>query len=177
MNNRMTAAIAIALPLILLACGGGAAPTHTAAGVPTQPPTATGAPTGTPATGPTNAPVGVDVCSLLSVGEASTAFGETLTGAVASTVETYSYCDYGADREIRTWINSDATTSSMYFATMKINDGEAVTGVGDEAWWSTDGFQPGLYFMKGGRLAYISGPQTGPEPAYITMGQLLASRM
>lgn len=57
------------------------------------------------------------------------------------------------------------------------NAGEAVSGVGDEAFWSTDSFQPGLYFLKGGLVAYIPGSQTGPEDSIIQLGKLLASRM
>jgi hypothetical protein len=64
----------------------------------------------------------------------------------------------------------------MIFNTMKINDGEPVTGVGDEAWWSTDQFQPGLYFMKSGTLAFISGSQYGPQAPIIELGKLFATR-
>jgi hypothetical protein len=37
--------------------------------------------------------------------------------------------------------------------------------------------QPGLYFMKGSVVAYISGAQTGPEQPIIDLGILLASRI
>jgi hypothetical protein len=169
------------LLLILAACGGGAGPTATPGG-PTVPP---GQPTPVltlpPVVLPTGQPGLVDACTLLTLDEVSTAYeatgGDPLEGAVPSSIESYAYCDYGADREVRTWVNADPTTSTNIFNTMKINDGEAVSGVGDEAYWSTDSFQPGLYFMKGGRLAYISGSQYGPEPEFIALGQLMASRM
>ena len=60
---------------------------------------------------------------------------------------------------------------------MTINDGEAVSGVGDAAYWSTDSFAPGLYFLKNGRLGFISGSQTGPEAPIVALGVLLANRM
>ena len=173
---QRSAALVVVL-LIFISCAGGAGPTATPGG-PTDPPgQPTPGPTSTPAGQPTGAPVAVDACTLLTVAEVSTAYGETLEGAVSSSAESYAYCAYGADDEVRTFVNTDPAAASSVFGTMKINDGEAVSGVGDEAYWSTDSFQPGLYFMKGGVLAFISGPQTGPEPEYITLGQLMASRM
>lgn len=172
------------LLLFLAACGGAAAPTDTPGG-PTNPPgQPTPAPTSTQAPAPTGAPVAIDMCSLLTVEEVSSAYaatedhtGETLEGAEPTSAESYSYCVYGSDREVTTWINSDPAAAASIFNTMKINDGEAVSGVGDEAYWSTDSFQPGLYFMKGGRGAFISGSEYGPEDPIIQLGVLLASRM
>ncbi len=109
------------------------------------------------------------MCSLLTIDEVSTAYGETLVGALAESDIYYVYCTYGDDRQVRTFLTTEASVAQSVFATMKINDGEAVSGVGDEAWWSTDSFQPGLYFMKGGALAFISGSQYGPEAPIIAL--------
>jgi hypothetical protein len=171
--------------LILVACGGGApATTGPAAATPTQAhataasstssgPTAAATIASTPATG------NVDACSLLTVAEVAAASGETLDTATPSTVETYSYCKYTGkgSEDVRTWVLTDPTAVTSVFGTMKINAGSAVAGVGDEAWWSTDSFQPGLYIMKGGRLAYISGSVFGPDDSIIQLGKLLVSRM
>jgi hypothetical protein len=177
---------AVALLLILAACGGGApAATSPAVATPTQAqPTGAGVPTDAPSAAmtdaPTNAPTsgstGAAACSLLTAEEVSAAYGETLE-AVPSEDELYSYCTYGDDREVRTFVTKNAATATTMFDTMKVNDGEAVPGVGDEAWWSTDSFQPGLYVMKGGLLAHISGSQTGPEDSIIQLGTLMVSRM
>ncbi|MEA2676955.1 MAG: hypothetical protein QOJ81_1096 [Chloroflexota bacterium] len=172
-----SATLGAVLLLILAACGGAAAPTARPGGPTTPPGQPTPAPTSTPAVGPTNAPVTADACALLTVAEVSAAYGETLEGAVPSSIEAYAYCAYGAGDEVRTWVNTDPATATNIFNTMKINDGEAVAGVGDEAYWSTDSFQPGLYFMKGGVLAYISGSQSGPDDAIVQLGVLMASRM
>jgi hypothetical protein len=113
----------------------------------------------------------------LTAAEVSAAYGGTLDTAEPSEDPLYSYCTYSGEGEVRTYVTKDAATATSMFGTMKINAGEAVSGVGDEAYWSTDSFAPGLYFMKGGLLAYISGAQTGPEEPILELGRLLASRM
>jgi hypothetical protein len=166
--------------LILGGCGGGTPATN---GIPAATPTQAQATTGVPAVVPTNAPTtgssSVDACSLLTVAEVAAAAGEPLDLATPGSDSLYSYCTYtgsGSD-DVRTWVIRDAATSSSVLATMKINNGEPVSGVGDEAWWSTDSFQPGLYILKGGLLAYVSGSVFGPEDSIIQLGKLLVSRM
>ena len=180
---RGRSAAAVPLLLILVACGGGPAATAGPVGsTPTQPQgTAASVPTSVPTSAPmdpTQGPSSVsDVCSLLSAAEVSAAYGETLDTAVPSEDPLYAYCTYGGDGEVRTYVTKGADTATTMFNTMKVNAGEGVAGIGDEAWWSTDGFAPGLYIMKSGVLAYISGPQTGPEDAFVELGELLASRL
>ena len=181
---------AVVILLVLVACGGGAATTQGPAGTtPTQPQaTAAGAPTNAPtnAVVPTNAATNAptagsssaEACSLLTVEEVAAAFGETLDTAEPSADDLYSNCKYSGDGgEVTTFVGKSPEASLSYFNTMKINDGEAVSGVGDEAYWSTDSFMPGLYFMKGGHLFYISGSVFGPEAPIVALGVLLASRI
>ena len=167
--------------LILVACSSGAPATTTkpAGPTPTQgQATATGAATAATTPAPTTGGTAVDVCSLLTVTEVAAAAEMTLDTATPSSDELYSYCEYtGGNDRVRTFVTKSASTASTIFGTMKINEGEPVTGVGDEAFWSTDSFQPGLYFMKGGQLAYISGPQSGVDSAIVVLGTLMASRM
>jgi hypothetical protein len=166
--------------LILVACGGGApASTGPAAATPTQ---AQATSTGVPTVAPTNAPPSgssnVEACSLLTPAEVAAAYGGALDLATPTSDELYSYCSYSGDGgEVRIFVTKSAETASAVFGTMKINDGEAVSGVGDEAFWSTDSFQPGLYFLKGGLLVFIEGSQSGPEDSIVELGKLLASRM
>ena len=171
-----SATLGAVLLLILAACGGAAAPTATPGGPTTPPGQPTPAPTSAPVVTPP-AGVAIDACTLLTVEEVSAAWGDTLEGAVSTSVAPYSYCAYGAGGEVDTWVLTDATAAASVFGTMKINDGEAVSGVGDEAYWSTDSFQPGLYFLKGGIGGFISGPQSGPDDAIVQLGVLMASRI
>ncbi len=176
---RRTATL-VALPLLLLAaCGGGApAPTGPASGAPTV------APTVAPTAGVTSAPTGVtsnvEACSLLTTAEVAAASGMELNAATPDSDSLYTYCKYSggsSSDEVRTFVSKDAATAASVFATMKINAGQAVTGVGDEAYWSTDSFQPGLYFLKGGQLGFISGSSFGPDDLIVQLGILMASRM
>jgi hypothetical protein len=113
------------------------------------------------------------------VAEVAAASGFELTTATPSSADDYVYCKYsgtGSD-DVTTWVLNNPTSAASVFGTMKLNAGQAVAGVGDEAWWSTDSFQPGLYFLKGGLGAFVSGSQDGPDDKIIGLGKLLASRM
>src|SRR4051812_6264883 len=177
-----------AVPLLILAaCGGGSAATNSLPAATatraqatssqaqaTSTVTATGAPTSTA----TDASSNVDACSLLTTAEVSAAHGDNLDVATPSSDPLYSYCKYtGSGGEVRIFVAKDVDTSSSVFGTMKINAGEPVVGVGDEGFWSTDSFQPGLYFLKGGILGFISGDEPDPDPSVIALGKVLASRM
>jgi hypothetical protein len=178
--DRRSAPLAVVVLLMLAACGGAATPTATPAGATNPPGQPTPAPTSTPVVTPP-AGTAVDTCSLLTVAEVSAAYEQTghepLEGAVSSSADAYTYCEYGADGEVRIWVNNDAGQSSSIFNTAKINDGEPVSGVGDDAWWSMDSFQPGLYFMKSGRAGYITGFQYEVQDPIVQLGALMASRM
>jgi len=177
---------ASAMVLVLAGCGGSTPaatgqPTGTS-GVPTAVVTQPAAVVATsPVTnGPTAGSSNVEACSLLTVAEVAATSDYALDLATPDSDDLYSYCKYTAPRgggEVSTFVTKSAATASSYFATIKINTGQAVTGVGDDAFWSTDSFQPGLYFLKGGLLAYISGAQSGPEDSIINLGKLMASRM
>ena len=118
----------------------------------------------------------VEACSLLTVAEVAAASGLALTTAKPDSDDLYSYCKYTGEGTVNTFVTKSAAAAS-YFGTVKINKGVAVPGVGDEAFWSEDSFQPGLYFLKGGVLAYISGSVFGPEDPIVALGKLMASRM
>jgi hypothetical protein len=171
--------------LLLVACAGAApAPTGTAAATPTQPQaTSTGVPTVAPTVaatvGATTGSSGADMCSLLTVAEVAAASGETLDTATPNSDSLYSYCTYSGNgsENVRTWLLTDPAAVTSVFGTMKINAGSPVAGVGDEAWWSTDDFQPGLYILTGGKLAYISGSVDGPQDPIIALGKVLVTRL
>src|SRR6187401_3245971 len=143
--------------MVLVACGGGApATTGPAAATPTSAQaTSTAVATTVPTTATSTATTGsgtVDACSLLTTTEVAAATGEALDTATPSSDSLYAYCNYtgSGSQDVRTFVLTDTGTAASVFGTMKVNDGEGVTGVGDEAWWSTDSFQPGLYIMKNG---------------------------
>ena len=176
MTHIRSAALVVVL-LTFVACAGNPAPTATSGGPTATPGQSAAVATSTPAPAPSGAPVALDACTLLTVEEVSAAWGDTLEGALSTTAAPYSYCAYGPNAEVRTWVLTDATAATSVFGTMKINDGEPITGVGDEDYWSTDSFQPGLYFMKRGIGGFISGSQSGPEDAIVQLGALMASRI
>jgi hypothetical protein len=107
-----------------------------------------------------------------------TAYGVSHPFPKPSSDDLYAYCTYTApgSPEVRIFITKSGDSAS-YFNTAKANAGQAVSGVGDEAYWSTDSFLPGLYFLKGGKMAYLSGPSSGPQDSIVQLGKLLASRM
>jgi hypothetical protein len=178
---------ALLLP-IAVACGGAGtaatlAPRPSSAG----PAAATGATAAAPAattpaiiapTTAANPANAIEACTLLTPAEVAAASGQTLDTATKDSDPIYSYCMYtGSGGKMRTFVTQDAAAIPTVYGTMKINKGEAVSGVGEDAFWSEDGFQPGIYFMKNGALAYISGAQTGPEPKIVELAKLMASRM
>lgn len=171
---------AAVLVLIAVGCGGGPAGSQAPASATPQPQRTAG---GTATVAPTiaaRAGSGVaDACALLTLAEVSAAVDDTIDKAVPSADERYAYCEYqvSGDRRVRVFVTKSRETATSVFGTMKINKGEAVSGVGDEAFWSTDSFQPGLYVMKGGTLAFISGSSSGPEDPIIALGALLVSRL
>lgn len=172
---RASIMVGAAAVLILAGCS---------AGTPAPTTGPTGAPTVAPTAGVTNAPTTVtsnlEACSLLTPAEVSAASPDyPLDTATPDSDSLYSYCKYtgSSGGQVRTWVLTDAASVASVFGTMKVNAGEAVSGVGDEAWWSNDSFQPGLYFLKGGVLGFISGAQTGPEDSIVALGVLMASRM
>ena len=179
-------AAAAALALVLLGCGGGAgAPATvtstqggaTPAGVPTS------AATNAATSAASAATADVDACKLLTPAEVSAAYGYAVQAGVPSADDLYAYCNYpSADgREKAMVFVTRSSAAAGYFQTVKVNEGHAVSGVGDEAFWSTGSFLPGLYFLKGGTMAYISSVSSsseGPSEASLTpLGKLLASRM
>lgn len=172
--------LAVVLLLILVGCGGGSPASQAPGGAtPTQPQaTAAGVPTVAPTNAATAGSGNVDACKLLTVAEVAAAYGQTLDQAVPSADDLYAYCIYqGSGGKVSVFVSKSVEAASSAFATVKVNKGEAVSGVGDEAFWSTDSFAPGLYFLKGGVLAYISGSSYGPEDPIIQLGKLFASRM
>ena len=175
-------AAAAALTLVLLGCGGGTGAPATV--TPTQGgATPAGVPTSAATSAATAATADVDSCKLLTPAEVSAAYGYAVGAGVPSADELYAYCNYpSADgREKAMIFVTRSSAAAGYFQTVKVNDGHAVSGVGDEAFWSTSSFLPGLYFMKGGTMAYISSSRSGSGPlsedALIPLGKLLASRM
>jgi hypothetical protein len=108
--------------------------------------------------------------------------GATPAG-VATADDLYAYCTYPAadGRDKAMIFVTRSSTAAAYFQTVKVNTGHAVSGVGDEAYWGTGSFLPGLYFLKGGVMAYVSSDSSssqGPSEASLTeLGKLLASRM
>ncbi len=174
-------AAAVALMLIVVGCGGGSGAPAAAT---TQPgATSAGAPTPAATAAPSAALAAVDACKLLSASEVSAAYGFTVQAGVPTADDLYAYCTYPSDsgRDKGMVFITRSSAAAQYFQTVKINKGHPVTGVGDEAYWGTDSFLPGLYFLKGGVMAYISSStsNSGPvsEDALIPLGKLLASRM
>lgn len=172
---------AVVFMLILVGCGGGtAAP---AAATPTQPQaTAAGAPTIAPSNPATAGSATVDACDFLTTDEVATIVGISRPIPAPSSDANYAYCTYSTPGapELKIFVTKSAENAANQFNTAKLNGGEAVSGVGDEAFWSTGSFLPGLYFVKGGVMAYISGmsgSSSGPEAPIIQLGKLLASRM
>lgn len=173
---------AVGLMLILAACGGATQAPAGATPNPTQA-TATGpaslAPSAAPSAAATGGAVLADACGYLIPDEVAAAVGISNPLPAPSADEFYTYCTYSAPGapELKIFVTKSTETASTVFNTMKVNDGEAVTGVGDEAYWSTDSFQPGLYFLKNGVLAYISGSASGPDDRIVELGKLLAERI
>jgi hypothetical protein len=173
--------LAVVLLLVLVGCGGSASQAPAAATpAPAQPQaTAAGVPTGTPTNAATAGSGSVDACAFLTPKEVSAAFGSPLDVGVPSSDELYAYCTYqsAGGGKVDVYVSKSAEAASSAFATVTVNKGEAVSGVGDEAFWSTDSSMAGLFFLKGGVLAHISGSSDGPEDPIIQLGKLLASRM
>jgi hypothetical protein len=172
--------LAVVLLLILVGCGGTSPASQAPAAAPPIQPQATAA--GAPTVAPTNVATAgsgnVDACKLLTVAEVAAAYGQTVDQAVPSADDLYAYCTYqGAGGKVNVYVSKSVQAASSAFGTVKVNAGQAVSGVGDEAFWSTDSTMAGLYFLKGGVLAHISGSSSGPEDPIIQLGKLLASRM
>lgn len=172
------------LLLSLVACGGGAGATQAPQGGGSAKPQTTAGPAATPnaaATTPPTPTTGggqtVDACKLATAAEVSAAYGFTVASTTPSSDDNYANCEYtSADgQKARTFITISAA-GAQYMRTVKINEGEPVSGVGDDAWWST-GFAPGIYFMKGGVLLYASGPSDGPDPLVVSLAKMMAGRM
>jgi hypothetical protein len=181
------ASAAVVLLLVLGGCSSSSASQAPGGANPTPPPTTgAGAPSdaGVPSAGaPTDAGTAGsgsgNTCSLLTIAEVSAATGLHFDVANPSTDDNYYNCDYlsnDGSARATVFVARSAATSG-YWATVKVNKGQPVSGVGDEAFWSTDSFLPGLYFLKGGVLAYISGSADGPQDSIIALGKLLAGRM
>lgn len=168
---------AVVLMLILVGCGGGGT-SAPAAATPTQPQaTAAGAPTS--AATQASGPVVLQACDYMTPDEVATTAGMSQPNRRPSEDELYSYCSYvgpGAP-ELKIFVSKTTETATTAFNTAKANKGEAVSGVGDEAYWSTDSFLPGLYLMKSGLLGYISGSSSGPEDRIVKLGKLFAERI
>ena len=177
---------AVVLMLILAACGGVTQAPAGATPNPTQA-TATGpaslAPSAASSAAPSAAATGgavlADACGYLIPDEVAAAVGISNPLPAPSADEFYTYCTYSAPGapELKIFVTKAAEAASVAFNTAKVNDGEAVTGVGDEAYWSTDSFRPGLYFLQNGVLAYISGSASGPDDRIVELGKLLAERI
>jgi hypothetical protein len=123
-----------------------------------------------------------DACALLSLQEVTLAHGKPLTWALPAADASYVYCAYGTGRktkegELRTFVTANPATARFVFDSVKAGAGEAVPGVGDNAFWSSDPARPGLYLMKRGSLAYISGAAGKPHAETVELGKLLASRL
>jgi hypothetical protein len=178
--HRSAAAVVVAL--IVVGCGGGSGAPATV--TPTQPgATPAGVPTAASTSAPSAATAAVDACKLLTPAEVSAAYGYTVQAGVATADDLYAYCTYPAadGRDKAMIFVTRSSTAAAYFQTVKVNTGHAVSGVGDEAYWGTGSFLPGLYFLKGGVMAYVSSDSSssqGPSEASLTeLGKLLASRM
>lgn len=175
------------LLLSLVACGGGAGATQAPQGGGSAKPQTTVGPAATPNAAATTTPTPttgggqtVDACKLATAAEVSAAYGFTVVSATPSSDDNYASCEYtsadGSDgQKARTFISISAM-GAQYMGTVKINEGEPVSGVGDDAWWST-GFAPGIYFMKGGVLVYASGSSSGPEPLVVSLAKMMAGRI
>jgi uncharacterized protein DUF3558 len=168
---------AVALVLLLVGCSGGTAAPPAATPTPAAT-TAAGAPTTAPSSAATAGSTTVDACDFFTPDEVGVAYGVSRPFPKPSSDDLYAYCTYTAPGapDIRIFVTKSGNAAS-YFNTAKANSGQAVSGVGDEAYWSTDSFLPGLYFLKGGVMAYLSGPATGPQDSIVQLGKLLASRM
>jgi len=163
--------------LILIGCSGGSGAPAAATPTPAAA-TPAGVPTSAPTSVATAGSASVDACEFLTPDEVGTAYGVSRPFPKPSSDDLYAYCTYttpGAP-DVRIFVTKSGDSAS-YFNTAKANAGQAVTGVGDEAYWSTDSFLPGLYFLKGGKMAYLSGPSSGPQDSIVQLGKLLASRM
>jgi hypothetical protein len=171
---------AVVLMLILVGCGGG---TQAPAGAsPSQPQaSAAGVPTSAPSVAATTGPgpVVLAACDYFNSDDVATTVGMSHPIPMPSEDELYSYCTYSAPGapELKIFVTKTTETATTAFNTAKANKGEAVSGVGDEAYWSTDSFLPGLYLMKSGLLGYISGSSSGPEDRIIELGKLFAERI
>lgn len=187
-ETKRGAGFGAVLLLTLVACGGGAAAPTTAPRAstvaPTQPPAASAAASVNativvPTTLANPGSATIEACALLTPAEVGAASELTLDTATKGFDQIYSYCTYSGenDDEVKTYVTQNAAAITTAFGTVKINKGEAVTGVGDDAFWSNDGFAPGLYFTKGGALAYIEGSTTGPDSPIVELGKLMATRM
>ncbi|MDQ6794951.1 MAG: hypothetical protein M3067_09080, partial [Chloroflexota bacterium] len=145
--------------------------------------TPAGVPTTAATSAATAATADVDACKLLTPAEVSAAYGYAVQAGLPSADDLYAYCNYpSADgREKAMIFVTRSSAAAAYFQTVKVNEGHAVSGVGDEAYWGTGNFLPGLYFLKGGTMAYVSSVSSkseGPSEASLTqLGKLLASRM
>jgi hypothetical protein len=177
-------ALAVVLMLVVVGCGGGSPASQAPAAATATPPqpqaTAAEAPTVAPIS---SAPAGsgdVGTCALLTLAEVSAAFGSTLDIAEPTSADPWAICVYfqsNGEDDVSVMVSTSADAAASYFATMKGLANEAVTGVGDQAFWSTDPYAPGLYFMKGSVMASISGSPDGPQDPIIQLGRLLVSRM
>jgi hypothetical protein len=188
-ETKRSAGLGVVLAFALVACGGAAAPTaprgSTVSPAPTRAASAAGsatataaAPTVAPATAPNPVTGTLEACALLTPAEVTAAYGDTLDTATKSSDTIYSYCQYTGDGgQLKTWVTQDPAAIPSVFGTMKINKGEAVSGVGDEAFWSEDSYAPGLYFLKGSALAYIEGSVFAPDSKIVDLGKLMATRM
>jgi len=171
--------------LSLVACGGGAGATQAPQGGGSAKPQTTAGPAATPiaaATTTTPATGGgqtVDACKLATAAEVSAAYGFKVASATPSGDDNDRRCDYASadGRSEATTFISISAVGAQYMDTVKINKGEPVSGVGDDAWWSTDSFMPGIYFMKGGVLVYASGSVFGPDELVVSLAKTMAGRM
>lgn len=168
------------LLLSLVACGGGTAATQAPQGGGSANPQTTAGPAATPnpaATTLTPATGGsqtADACKLATVAEVSAAYGFTVASTTPSSDTVYAYCDYAsADGQKATIFISITAAGPQYMDTVKVNEGVPVSGVGDDAFWST-GSMPGIYFTKGGVLVHAS---AGPEDAVVKLAKAIAGRM
>ena len=122
----------------------------------------------------------IDACALLALKEVSAAGDYELDLALPQADDKFAYCQYSFKRGhiVNVFVSKSVEAATAYFSTVKAGKGKVVSGVGDQAYWSTDySFYTGLYFLKGGVLAHISGSPLGPEERIITLGKLLAGRI
>jgi hypothetical protein len=176
--------LAVVLLLIVVGCGGGSPASQAPAAATTTPPQPQATAAEVPTVAPINsAPAGsgdVGTCALLTLAEVSAAFGSPLDIAGPTSTDQWAICVYyqsNGEDDVNVMVSTSAEAAASYFTTMKGLANEAVAGVGDQALWSTDPYAPGLYFLKGSVMAFISGSSSGPEDPIIQLGKLLASRM